>query len=368
MNNIINAINTILILGAIQGIILGWVLLKRSRRNKVANELLAAILFLFSFSILLHTVAHFLEIPFLSDHHPLIIGIGLINLGPLFYLYVRTLTQSQSVLIVKNTCHFIPFLFCLLIILPIHFLSANVTVKKVTGEMVFATAFVIAGVYVIISARSLFLYSRKIRQKYSTIEMINLKWLNFLTFCIVLIWVPSIFLHRFFGENAGEFIWLVTSVVIYLIGYFGWAQPETFSGIIFEEGLSVGKEKKKYEKSVLTAEMTSKHYERLVQIMETEQLYLDSDLTLSKLAEQLTISTHHLSQIINETIGQSFYDYINSNRIKYAQKQLISPENQHLNISSIGFESGFNSLSAFNSAFKKFTGITPSQFKKQSKM
>ena len=99
--------------------------------------------------------------------------------------------------------------------------------------------------------------------------------------------------------------------------------------------------------------------------MMSKKLFLNSNLTLPLLAGELKISTHHLSQVINEKADQTFYDYVNSRRISKAKEQLIHPDKKHLGIAGIGFEVGFNSLSAFNNAFKKHASMTPSQFRKK---
>ena len=98
--------------------------------------------------------------------------------------------------------------------------------------------------------------------------------------------------------------------------------------------------------------------------MQDKQLYLDSNLTLASLARETEIPLHHLSQIINASLGQNFYDFINSQRIQEAQARLAAPGGCGANIAAIAFEVGFNTLSSFNAAFKKFTGMTPSQYKK----
>ena len=127
------------------------------------------------------------------------------------------------------------------------------------------------------------------------------------------------------------------------------------------------KNDKKYQKSSLTTEMAEKNLAALELVMNKEKLYLENDLSLSKLAGHMGIPLHHLSQIINETIGLSFYDYINSQRIDEAKRMFKEPGTSHMNIASIGFDAGFNSISAFNKAFKKFTGQTPSEYRKSSK-
>jgi len=99
--------------------------------------------------------------------------------------------------------------------------------------------------------------------------------------------------------------------------------------------------------------------------MTEEKPYFEGDLTLQKLADRLSISPHHLSQIINDKIGQNFFDFINSYRIEEAKKLLLDPRGELLTILAISEETGFNSKSSFNNAFKKYTGQTPSQFKQE---
>jgi len=98
--------------------------------------------------------------------------------------------------------------------------------------------------------------------------------------------------------------------------------------------------------------------------METQKPYLDSELNLIKLSELLSVSTHHLSYVINTGFEKNFFQYINEFRIDYAKKLLKG--NQKLSILGIAYESGFNSKTSFNTTFKKFTNQTPSEFKNSS--
>jgi len=75
------------------------------------------------------------------------------------------------------------------------------------------------------------------------------------------------------------------------------------------------------------------------------------------------LTPHILSQVINEQLSSNFNDFINSYRVEEAKKMLMNPEMKNFTIASIAYDSGFNTLSAFNVAFKKFTGITPPQFR-----
>mgnify|MGYP000666352223 CR=1 FL=1 len=93
--------------------------------------------------------------------------------------------------------------------------------------------------------------------------------------------------------------------------------------------------------------------------------FLKSKYTLQNLSKETNIGISTLSLIINSYAQRSFTDYINEMRIEQAKHLLIDPSYIEYTITSIGLESGFNSKSTFYTAFKKHTGCTPSQFKKQ---
>ena len=97
-----------------------------------------------------------------------------------------------------------------------------------------------------------------------------------------------------------------------------------------------------------------------------EKLYLDSNLSLEKVAENLQLSPSYLSRIINSELNTSFPDYLNSLRVNEAKKYLINPEFSNYTIVAIGLEAGFNSRSSFYNVFKKVTGKTPMAFQKEN--
>ena len=98
--------------------------------------------------------------------------------------------------------------------------------------------------------------------------------------------------------------------------------------------------------------------------MQEHKPYLNNELTLPMLAEQLEISTNNLSQILNEGFGENFYKFINRYRIEESQRLLQDPALAHFNILGIAFEAGFNSKATFNKTFKEIVGISPSTFVK----
>ena len=99
-------------------------------------------------------------------------------------------------------------------------------------------------------------------------------------------------------------------------------------------------------------------------LVQSQQLFLRSDLTLPKLAETVGCSVNHLSQVINSGFGMSFFDYLNHHRIDHAKELLAASECRSGAILNVAFAVGFNSNSAFYAAFKKRVGQTPAQYRR----
>ncbi len=133
---------------------------------------------------------------------------------------------------------------------------------------------------------------------------------------------------------------------------------------VFFEEQTEAKPARKYEKSSLTPEIQSSTLSKLEHFMESEKPYLDAGFSLPVMAKRLSVSTHHLSQMLNEERGQSFFDLVAQYRIREAQVLLISPETAHLKIEEIAQLVGYNSKSAFNTAFRKITSQTPSEYRR----
>ncbi|MCP4213752.1 MAG: helix-turn-helix domain-containing protein [bacterium] len=124
--------------------------------------------------------------------------------------------------------------------------------------------------------------------------------------------------------------------------------------------------KNKYKHSSLTPGKVSLHLKALQRVMELENAYLDENLTLETLAAKVSISPRDLSQLINEQLNKNFRDYVNQYRVDEAIVLLRDSDRNQLNILEIAFKVGFNTHDAFYRAFKKYTGKTPSQFKKKA--
>jgi len=120
----------------------------------------------------------------------------------------------------------------------------------------------------------------------------------------------------------------------------------------------------KYAKSGLNSKQLLEYKRRLELIMQSQEAFLTSELTLPKLAKAVDCSVNHLSQVINAGFGMSFFDYLNRYRIEFAKELLSKLDGQDNVILNIAFTVGFNSNSAFYAAFKKYVGQTPAQYRR----
>ena len=195
--------------------------------------------------------------------------------------------------------------------------------------------------------------------------MIKIKWIGWFTKGLFFLWsfLAILMVLKRFGlnifPNIDMGIGLLISVGLYAIGYTGLRKS-----IFFTDPADKRTDTKKYKNSGLTAELKDIYTNRLEKVMKDMKFYKENSLTLSSLAEKISISTNHLSQIINEQFHQSFNDFINEYRIKEAKQLISSESSENLKLLSIGYEVGFNSKSAFNAAFRKITGMSPSAFRK----
>lgn len=201
-------------------------------------------------------------------------------------------------------------------------------------------------------------------------EQFNYLWLkNLLTFQIGLYIALVILtiLSFFFSEQWLTF-WKIESMIsgffFFVLAFFAIRFP-IFS--VHGDFKDLGTVEKKYAKSSLTAEDSHRIWKEVNRMMEEEKLYLNPEYRLNELAQRMDRSIHHISQVINQQQGGSFSDFLNGYRIREAQGLLKSDRTRQLTILAIALEAGFNSKTTFYNAFKKETGLTPSQFMKLSK-
>jgi AraC-like DNA-binding protein len=342
--------------------------------------------------------------------------------GSILWLYTCSLTRPFFRLAARHILHGIPFvagLICLLLA------GMNGRTGYVFREWLLFFQLISLLIYAIAVIRQLRRYRSNIKHIFSNTEEKYLDWLRFLSWGMLILWflaTCSIVIGRLTDislpiyDNAYPKI--VTSIFMVVMCYFAirqtpivyfrgapegvpekdnlrgnafgerMDQPERLdqremmdnhSGVDFEERMGAGEKgagdkdtdvaaidpiSNKYRKSGLGAGQSKELYDRLLEEMETRKPYLDTDLTLFSLAAILSWSPNHLSQVINTYERKNFFDFVNGYRIEAIKKNIRSQQYEHLTLLSIAYECGFNSKAAFNRAFKKSTGLTPSAFRR----
>jgi AraC-like DNA-binding protein len=157
---------------------------------------------------------------------------------------------------------------------------------------------------------------------------------------------------------------------VYLIGYYGLLRSPFIIGLTdrssnLEGRMLVFSTRKKYFSSPLTEENSEKILINLKRQIYEKKYFLKGDLKLSELSEFTQIPSYQISQVINEKLNKNFFDFINEYRVEEIKRRMQDEEFENLTLLAIAMDSGFNSKSAFNSAFKKSTGITPTAYKKR---
>ncbi len=166
---------------------------------------------------------------------------------------------------------------------------------------------------------------------------------------------------------TGSIIFLVLFIVIYIRS----KQLKESNEMLFkhaqeiirkEKELQEIKQKEKYSSSLLSEEGNKLLYNSLLELMEQEKVYLNNKLTIDEVAKKIMTNRSYLSQMINDNFKTNFNNFINEYRVKEAQRLLLENNTNNYSIEGISISVGFSSKSTFNSAFKKFTGIRPSEF------
>ena len=386
-------------LGAAQGLLLGALLASQPYNRQPANRWLAA--FVLTFALLtvgdvLEDSGYILAVPHLAHLFD-----GLIFLlGPLYYQYQRHLTQSPPITRYALLFHTLPALLLLLQLLPFYCLSTAEKIAIIEGGMplvqtghdvspILLLAALQMLVYWIIGAIQLRDYARRLEQNYSSIERLNFNWLQLLLRVSIGLWLVWLVALLTASPLASGIDALGFPVVVYTLGYLGLRQPQVFTGQLCSfdsitvttnpffstdsaSTMSVNNDKSqihshsaKYAKSGLNNSRATLYLNRLDELMQTEKPYLENELTLPELAGRLNISTQHLSQLLNDRLGQTFFEFINRRRVEEVKRCFSDPAYATESILAIALAAGFSSKAAFNAAFKRYTGQTPSQYRWQ---
>jgi AraC-like DNA-binding protein len=296
-------------------------------------------------------------------------------LGPLFYLYVRSVAYRDFNWRKGLLLHALPMIFYIISLAVVVILSpSSLESLDKLRKSFFGTAGIrffscaLACQLLTYLGASLWVlrsYRKRISNSYSSLDKLNLSWLYSIIGGFGLIWlIGSINQMTTIGTRKGtpSVVLSITNMLISfgmanVIMFKGLKQPEIFSGI---------EEKPKYEKSPLTDEEADRLLVLLKNHMETQRPHLVPGLSISELAKEMAVPARCLSQVINSRLRKNFVDFINSYRVEEAKRLLVESSTNGKTILEIAYESGFNSKSVFNKAFKKHASITPNEFRRKA--
>jgi AraC-like DNA-binding protein len=198
----------------------------------------------------------------------------------------------------------------------------------------------------------------------------NIKWIKvFYGFHVVLtiIWIVILTLENLSQKDFSYIIWILVNLLFYWIGYKGILKFRLAKNRYEIRKVVEEKQQEKNLKSEDSCHQSSvNHYfTEMIRLFEEENIYRNPNLSRVDIAKRLNISVGYLSQIISEQSEKKIPDYLNYYRTEEVKKMLLDPDFDRYSLLAIGLEAGFNSKTAFYTAFKKETGTTPATFKKQ---
>jgi AraC-like DNA-binding protein len=275
--------------------------------------------------------------------------------GSFFYIYVRTLIK-KSPLRPKDLFHF--SIFFILVSINIRVIVSpdliNIYGVVYSNALLYfySISYVISGLLLVLKYRTI------LQQQKVNIEGIDLTWLMIMSYSQIIIWVIAVsqWLTPIPSYNIST-IYSAVSLWIIITGYLSLSQHNV------PKVSSIKTPKNDSNNSINDVRFDEVKI-RLNDLFNNKNLHLQPSLTIGDLAKFSGYPEYLISLFINRVHGISFRDYINNLRINKA-KEMLKKSNEKLTILDIAYECGFNSKSTFNGAFKKFTHMTPSQFKQQ---
>ncbi|MCC6459962.1 MAG: AraC family transcriptional regulator [Saprospiraceae bacterium] len=360
-----NTWTIVFLIAAAQGYFVAAVLFRWRRGDPAANRLLAALVTLFSLTLteyVLYWTNYIYLLPHVANltaHFPFLFG-------PLVYWYLRRIYEHRSFQPV-DLWHLLPFGLAMGSFVFWFLAPSDLKVNILAGKASFPIS---RWVYFIIlwgriaSMAAYAVWNWLYIRRQSSVAL-STPWalrLNGFFAGFLLAYASYFILVRFSFFNLlwDYHISATMTAFIYLIAYAGYAQPAVFEGFAWTDPEAPVK----YRNSGLTPEASRSLLLRLHDVMREQRLYRDPELNLEGLASRLGASKHHVSQVINEHLGASFFEFINHLRIEEAKKMLAETTRGDLHVIEAAYAVGFNNKVSFNAAFKKATGMTPTEYRK----
>jgi AraC-like DNA-binding protein len=372
-------IDFILVTGLTITVLVLFLLLKANKKQLHKKVLLVFFVYILFINLhayaCLHNLVFLYKISFFFDFTIIFL------FAPLLLLYVRSVFEVDKEVLKKTLVHFIP---CILITLGlgIPFLMM-VLIETFQPKFLVAideNQFWIVIVrnlyflaYVFLSLNTFKKYQRAMKCQYSNLSLKDFRWVQKLLYgCAVFISVDII--TRILDVLEIDFVFdigylTMFSIILFTgyIGYYGVSQSKILLPDFLIADISSKPEENKRVNNLsnYNQDDISLLINNLEKVIVENKLYLDEDLNLNVLSEKLNLTSKKLSTLLNSYMNTTFYEYINSFRIDAVKKMLLSENYENYTFLGMAHECGFNSKASFNRIFKKETGLSPSQFRRQ---
>lgn len=299
--------------------------------------------------------------------------------APFLYLYAKNLMSPIS--FKKEIPHLIPGLIEFLLFSVLFCLSVE-TKKWLNSSEDTANywffyriiSFIYSIYYLFKTIKFIDQCQMEIENYYSTLEGKLLTWLRSTTLFLGTIGVVWLILFIIVNMSSPESMnligffsnFVIDGINLLFIGYVTVMGLKQSSLIEFSQ---MKLEEKQIDRlstiNYTEKEENNQFYDQVLEYMETKEPFTNPTLTLGSLSSELNIQPRRLSEVIKKQTAYNFNQFINKFRVDKAKELLNSPQYAHYSILGIAEEAGFNSKATFNTTFKQFTQMTPSQFKKQ---
>lgn len=283
--------------------------------------------------------------------------------GPLAYFYVRSSLIKEYKFSRVSALNFLPFV--------------AVVAGAIAGIPWFPqVALVLLGsmsVYVVFSLRLIIQYQKATWQALSDNGRREVRWMKFFFYAMIMIIVTNLVQGQLYpviyivdrAISTEIFIHLSILLLVNIVTVQGLRNPSLFMRLSKQEFVTKADHKKTGGTNLYSQSLLNEILDKLNTYVSEGQPYTDPELTVNKLADAINVHPKALSQAINTQLGSNFSDYINSLRIAYVKERLESQTDESQTIVEVMYDAGFNSRSVFNTLFKKKTGLTPSEYRKQ---
>ncbi len=330
------------------------------------NKILAILLVVFNLQIFYSfATSSFAWQYFIDWHKPLfLIRQASFLIGPLLYLYVNSFLKRKNVFDFRQSVHFLPFAGVVIFLL---FFYRNLNQFVIWESIIDLkdTILILAHnlAYIVLSLLSMKSTTISFSGFYKSILISSHnRWLQILLIGFILIWIVNLnsFAVYMILQRPG---WCAFTVSIYGLAAFLFINTLMFFLLFKPDVYYVIA---KYKNNKLTQPDRSDYLEKLNSYMETRKAFLNPDINLESLANEISVNPRILSQLINETYKKNFKSYILEYRIRESMKILADEKQSDLTILEVLYQVGFNSKSAFNNQFKLFTNLTPIEYRSKA--